>query len=148
MIAKMAHLCCRPFPIHKRSKCKYCNFPNTGIFALIMSCTYYKLNKGKKSIFIFSSPWAILLQNSSKDLVEFHMKFQIATSHRYQKFLYTHFILATTEDFGMKEVCLAILNSAVSLKHQAAVMKEIFWEENVTLATETKHWPICQQCCR
>ena len=91
-----------------------------------MSCTYYKLNKGKKSIFIFSSPWAILLQNSSKDLVEFHMKFQIATSHRYQKFLYTHFILATTEDFGMREVCLAILNWAVSLEHQAAVMKEIF----------------------
>jgi len=24
------------------------NFPNTGIFAWIMSCTYYKLNKGKK----------------------------------------------------------------------------------------------------
>lgn len=65
-------------------------------------------------------------KNRPKDLVEFHMKFQIATSHWYQKFLYTHFILATTEDFGMREVCLAILNWAVSLKHQAAVMKEIF----------------------
>lgn len=56
---------------------------------------YYELNKGKNSIFIFSSPLAILLQKWSKDLVEFHMKFQIATPHRYQKFLYTHLILAT-----------------------------------------------------
>ena len=48
----------------------------------------------------------------------------------------------------MREVCLAILNWAASLKHQAAVMKEIFWEQDVTLATETKHRPICQQYCR
>lgn len=29
------------------------NFPNTGIFAWIMSCTYYILNKGKKFNFYF-----------------------------------------------------------------------------------------------